>query len=112
MENTNNQIGFSYIEYSAEFHMKYKHLFVERVYDHECVNKYPLIITWAETEMHVEEESGSCLAIATKTNYYPDKYKLSEDVFENILQAFILFPGRDEDTNELRLTFAKAILES
>lgn len=112
MENTNNQIGFSYIEYSAEFHMKYKHLFVDRVYDHECVNKCPLIITWAEAGMRIDEESGKCLAVATKTPFYPDKYKLSQDVFENMLQAFIIYPGTDADTNELRLDFAKALLES
>lgn len=112
MTDISKQVGFTYIEYSAEFHMKYKHLFVDSVYDSDYIDRYPLIITWAETEMHVDDESGSCLAIATRTNYYPDKYKLSEDVFENILQAFILFPGRDEDTNELRLNFAKAILDS
>lgn len=111
MTNISDQVGFTFIEYNAAFHMKYKHLFVDRVYDPDYVDSCPLIITWAETEMHVDEDSGSCLAVATRTSYYPDKYKLSEDVFENILQAFIIFPGKDEDTNELRLNFAKAILD-
>ena len=110
MSNTNDHISYAFIEYNAAFHMKYKRLFIDSIYDSECINKYPLIITWAETEMQLEEESSNCLVIATKTAYYPDSYKISEDVFEDMLQAFIIFPGKDEDTSEARLAFVKALL--
>ena len=110
MPDISKHIGYTYIEYSAAFHMKYKHLFIDKIYDTEYVDKYPLIITWAETDMEVDEESGRCLAIAAKTMHYPDKYKLSEGVFEDLIQAFIIFPESDVDTNELRLSFARALL--
>ena len=115
MTNIVNNIGYTYISYSATFHMKYKHLFVDSIYDHESVGVYPLIITWAENDMKTEEGSGKCLAVATKTKYYLDTLKISEDIFENMLQAFILFPDSnddDEESNELRLEFAKALLNS
>ena len=90
--------------------MKYKHLFLSDVYDANKAGKFPLVITWAETNMNVEETSGKCLVIATKTPYYPDDYQVSEEVFEDMLQAFLIYPEEDEDTNELRLNFAQAIL--
>ena len=110
MTDISNNIGYTYIEYSAAFHMKYKHLFVNRIYDADSVGEYPLVITWAEADMEVEEGTGRCLAVATKTSYYLDAYRLSEDMFENLIQAFIIFPENDDDTNNLRLDFAKAIL--
>ena len=110
MTNINNRISYAYIEYSTAFHMKYKHLFLSDVYDADQVGKFPLVITWAETNMNVEEESGKCLAISTKTGYYLDSYQVTEEVFEDMLQAFLIFPEEDEDTNELRLNFAQAIL--
>ena len=110
MTNINNRISYAYIEYSTAFHMKYKHLFLSDIYDADYVGKLPLIITWAETDMSVEEENGKCLVIATKTLYYPDNYQVTEEVFEDMLQAFLIFPEEDEDTNELRLNFAQAIL--
>lgn len=115
MTNIIDQVGYTYIEYNADFHMKYKHYFINRVYDHEDVYAYPLIITWSETNMKVDEETGKCLAIATKHSYYPDNLKISESLFEDILQAFILFPeshDSDEETNIIRLEFVKALLES
>ena len=36
-----------YIEYSTAFHMKFKHLFSENIYDSDQADKYPLVITWA-----------------------------------------------------------------
>ena len=110
MTNINNRISYSFIEYSTAFHMKYKHLFLSDVYDANQAGKFPLVITWAETHMNVEETSGKCLVIATKTLYYPDAYQVSEEVFEDMLQAFLIYPEEDEDTNELRLNFAQAIL--
>ena len=108
-----NNVGYTYIDYSAAFHMKYTHLFIGKIYDHENVDECPLIITWAETDMEVDKDSGKCLAIATKVNYYSDKFKISEDIFENMLQAFLLFPDTkddDEDSSKLRLEFVKALL--
>ena len=110
MTDISNRISYSFIEYSAAFHMKYKHLFLSDVYDADQAGELPLIITWAETNMNVEEESGKCLVIATKTRYYPDDYQVSEEVFEDMLQAFLIFPEEDEDTHVLRQNFAQAIL--
>ena len=107
---TDNRISYAYIEYSASFHMKYKHLFLSDVYDADQAGKFPLVITWAETNMSVEEQSGKCLVIATKTPYYPNNYQVTEELFEDILQAFLIYPEEDEDSHELRLEFAKAIL--
>ena len=115
MTNISDNVGYTYIEYSTAFHMKYKHLFVNRIYDEDSVDEYPLIITWSETDMKVDEESGKCLAVATQRSYYLDNLKLSEELFENMLQAFILFPdvnSDDEDSSKLRLEFVKALLNS
>lgn len=106
------QISFMYIEYSTAFHMKFKHLFVESVYASEQVGTYPLVITWAETGMEVGG-NNKCLAISAKTAYYEDRFKVSEEFFEDALQSFSLFPNtkdEDEDTSELRLEFVKALL--
>ena len=103
-----------YIEYTAAFHMKYKHLFINTIYDNDLIATYPLVITWAEADMKVTE-SNKCLAIATKTAHYEDKFKVTEDFFENALQAFSIFPDSnedDEDSSKLRLEFVKAILNS
>lgn len=113
MTNIIDNVGYTYIEYSTAFHMKYKHLFINRIYDEDNVDEYPIIITWSETDMKVDDETGKCLAVATKRSYYPDTLKISEDLFENMLQAFILFPNThddDEDSNKLRLEFVKALL--
>ena len=102
-----------YVEYSTAFHMKYMHLFAETVYDSEQVTTCPLIITWAETCMAVEDGNNKCLAIATKSAYYEDSFKVTEEFFEDALQAFFLFPDtkdNDEDSSKLRLEFVKALL--
>ena len=115
MTNINDRIAYTYIEYNAAFHMKYKHLFVNTIYDSESADEYPLIITWAETDMKLDEETGKALAVAAKTPYYSDTLKISEDMFENMLQAFFLFPDSsndDEDSSKLRLKFVKALLNS
>ena len=114
MSNNNNHISYMYIEYTAAIHMAYKHLFVGSIYDYDCVNinEYPLIITWAETEMGWDDDDiGKCLAIAAKTFRYSDDYKVSVDTFKDMLQAFFIYPESDDLTNELRLEFAKAILK-
>lgn len=115
MTNISDNVAYTYIEYSAAFHMKYKHLFVNRIYDHKSVDEYPLIITWSETDMKVDEETGKCLAVAAKTLCYLDTLQIPEGLFEGMLQAFILFPDSnedDEDTHKLRLEFVKALLNA
>ena len=115
MTNIFDNVGYTYIEYSTAFHMKYKHLFINSIYDQESIDEYPIIITWAETGMKVDEETGKCLAVATKRSYYLDTLEVSEDLFENMLQAFFLFPDSsndDEDSSKLRLEYVKAILNS
>ena len=115
MTNISNQIAYTYIEYNPSIHMKYKHLFVDRVYDCEEMDECPLIITWAETDMKVDDETGKALAVAAKTSYYPDRLKISEDMFENMIQAFILFPDSNDEeecSSKLRLEFTKALLNS
>ena len=102
-----------YIEYTAAFHIKYKHLFAEAIYDYDQADKYPLVITWAEAAMTVEDVNNKCLAIATKTAYYEDSFEVSEEFFEDALQSFFLFPDTKEDgedPNKLRLEFVKALL--
>ena len=102
-----------YIEYSTAFHMKFKHLFAEDIYDSEQISTCPLVITWAEMSMAVEDGNNKCLAIATKTAYYQDSFEVSEEFFEDALQAFFLFPAtkdNDEDSSKLRLEFVKALL--
>lgn len=115
MTNISDHIAYTYIEYNSFIHMKYKHLFVDRVYDYEEMAECPLIITWAETDMKTEEETGKALAVAAKTSYYLDAFKISEDMFENMIQAFILFPDSNDEevySSKLRLEFTKALLNS
>ena len=114
MTNINKQISFMYIEYSTAFHMKFKHLFIESVYDCDGICRYPLVITWAEANMEVTE-SNKCLVIATQTAHYEDKFKVTENFFEDALQAFFLFPDsndEEEASSKLRLEFVKALLNS
>ena len=99
-----------YIEYSTAFHMKFKHLFSEDIYDSDRIDTCPLVITWAEMGMDVAEIDSRCLAIATKSSNYDDSYQVSEEFFEDALQAFFLFPDDDEDSSKLRLEFVKALL--
>ena len=103
-----------YIEYSTAFHMKFKHLFVDYIYDDGQVDKAPFIITWAASIMCVEDYS-KCLAVAAKTEHYEDRFKVTEEFFESALQAFFIFPDAnvdDEDSCKLRLEFVKALLNS
>ena len=102
-----------YVEYSTAFHMKFKHLFADAIYDSNLIASCPLIITWAEMGMAVEEGNNKCLVISTKSSYYDDSYQVSEEFFEDALQAFFLFPDtkdNDEDSSKLRLEFVKALL--
>lgn len=102
-----------YIEYSTAFHMKFKHLFSEDIYESDQVDKFPLVITWAESYMATEDGNNKCLAIAAKTAYYADSYQVTEEFFEDALQAFFLFPDSsndDEDSSKLRLEYVKALL--
>jgi hypothetical protein len=93
--------------------MKFKHLFSETIYDGDQVATYPLVITWAEADMDVEDDNGKYLAVAAKTEHYKDSYKVTEEFFEDALQSFFLFPDTkndDEDSSKLRLEFVKALL--
>ena len=103
-----------YIEYTTAFHMKFKHLFADTIYDSERVDTCPLVITWAETDMAVEDGNNKCLVVSTKTAYYDDRFKVTEAFLEDALQAFFLFPDNptddDDETSELRLEFVKALL--
>lgn len=102
-----------YFEYTTAFHMKYKHLFADDIYDSDRIDTCPLIITWAETGMAVEDGNNKCLAVSTKTSHYIDNYQVTEEFFEDALQAFFLFPDtkdNDEDSSKLRLEFVKALL--
>lgn len=114
MKDINKQISYMYIEYSTAFHMKFKHLFAEFVYESERVDTCPLVITWAETDMMVDDNNNKCLAISAKTSYYLDSYQVSEEFFEDALQAYFLFPNDPHDDDEgyrdLRLEFVKALL--
>lgn len=101
-----------FIEYSTAFHMKFKHLFTENIYDNDQADKFPLVITWAESDMDVEYDNRY-LAISTQTSHYLDSFKVTEEFFEDALQAFFLFPDtkdNDEDSSNLRLEFVKALL--
>ena len=99
-----------YIEYSTAFHMKFKHLFSENIYDSDQADKYPLVITWAESNMDVEFDDR-CLAVSAKTAHYDDSYQVSEEFFEDALQSFFLFPDTNGgDSSKLRLEFVKALL--
>lgn len=102
-----------YIKYTTAFHMKFKHLFADAIYDSERVDTCPLVITWAESDMSVEDGNNKCLAVATKTSYYEDIFEVTEEFFEDALQAFFIFPDvndDDEDSSKLRLEFVKALL--
>ena len=102
-----------FIEYTAAFHIKFKHLFAETIYDSERIDTCPLVITWAETGMQVGEGTDKFLAIATKIACYEDSFEVSEEFFEDALQAFFLFPDtkdKDEYSSKLRLEFVKALL--
>ena len=101
-----------YVEYTAAFHMKFKHLFADTIYDSERVGTCPLVITWAESNMNVDSDNR-CLAISAKTSYYLDSFKVTEEFFEDALQSFFIFPDTkddDEDSSKLRLEFVKALL--
>lgn len=116
MTNIIDNVGYTYIEYSTAFHMKYKQLSINTIYDEASVAEYPLVITWAEAGMKIEEQSGKPLAVAAKTSYYLDTFRVSEDTFENMLQAFIIFPDSNDEEEEysskLRLELVKALLNS
>ena len=102
-----------YVEYSTAFHMKFKHLFADAIYDSNLIDSCPLIITWAEMDMAVEDGNNKCLAVSTKSTNYEDRFKVTEEFFEDALQAFFLFPDTkddDEDSSKLRLEFVKALL--
>ena len=112
MPNIHKHISFMYIEYSTAFHMKFKHLFAETIYDSDQIGTCPLVITWAEADMAVED-TNKCLAVSTKTAYYEDSFEVTEEFFEDALQSFFLFPDtkdNDEDSSKLRLEFVKALL--
>ena len=103
-----------YIEYSTAFHMKFKHLFAECVYDDGQVDKAPFVITWAEYNMCMED-GNKCLAVAAKTELYEDRFKVTEEFFTDALQSYFLFPNThddDEDSSKLRLEYVKALLNS
>lgn len=103
-----------YIEYSTAFHMKFKHLFTDSIYDGASVTQLPLIISWAESHMEIADD-GKYLAICAKTTYYEDSFKVTEEFFESALQAFFIFPDANidnEDSSEIRLEFVKALLDS
>ena len=113
MPSINKQISFMYIEYSTAFHMKYKHLFADTIYDSKHIDSCPLVITWANLDMEVADGNGKSLAISAKSSQYLDSYQVSEEFFEDALQAFFLFHDTkddDEDPSKLRLEFVKALL--
>ena len=103
-----------FIEYTAAFHMKFKHLFADTIYDSHKIDSCPLVITWAESDMAVEDGNGKSLAISAKSSQYLDSYQVSEEFFEDALQSFSLFPDNptddDDESSELRLEFVKALL--
>lgn len=112
MSSINKQISYMYIEYSTAFHMKYKHLFVDYVYDDGHADVAPFIITWAESNMGMEDDN-KCLAVAAKTEQYENRFKVTEEFFTDALQSYFLFPNThddDEDSSKLRLEFVKALL--
>ena len=102
-----------FIEYSAAFHMKFKHLFADTIYDSHHIGSCPLVITWAESDMALEDGNDKSLAIAAKSPQYLDSFRVTEEFFEDALQAFFLFPNTkddDDESSELRLEFVKALL--
>ena len=113
MPDINNRISYMHVKYTTAFHMKFKQLFAEEIYDSDRVATCPLVITWAETDMAVEDGNDKFLAISAKTAQYDDSYQVSEEFFEDALQSFFLFPDtkdNDEDSSKLRLEFVKALL--
>ena len=113
MSSINNRISYMFIEYSAAFHMKFKYLFADTIYDNHKIDSCPLVITWAESDMAVEDGNAKSLAISAKSNNYEDGFKVTEEFFADALQAFFLFPDMhddDEDSSKLRLEFVKALL--
>ena len=114
MSSISNRISYMHIEYTTAFHMKFKHLFTKTIYDSNQINTYPLVITWAEADMAVEDGNNKWLAVAAKTVHYDDSFKVTEAFLEDALQAFILFPDNPTDdhdeTSKLRLEFVKALL--
>ena len=112
MPSISNRISYMYVKYTTAFHMKFKHLVTKNIYDSERIATCPLVITWAESRMGVEHDNRY-LAISAKTSYYEDSFEVSEEFFEDALQAFFLFPDtkdNDEDSSKLRLEFVKALL--
>lgn len=102
-----------YVKYTTAFHMKFKYLFADTIYDSNQVTTCPLVITWAESDMAVEDGNNKCLAISTKSTQYLDSFEVTEEFFEDALQAFFIFPDindDDEDSSKLRLEFVKALL--
>ena len=100
-----------YIEYSTAFHMKYKHLFMDTIHDEDQITTCPLVITWAVIKMKVDDSDNKCLAISTKSALYIDEFEVTEEFFEDALQAFFLYPDtNDEDSSKLRLEFVNALL--
>ena len=103
-----------YIEYSTTFHMKFKHLFADTIYDSHRIDTCPLVITWAESDMATEDGNDKSLAISTKSSQYLDSYQVTEEFFEDALQSFSLFPDNpnddDDESSKLRLEFVKALL--
>lgn len=113
MLSNNNRISFMFIEYTAAFHMKFKHLFADTIYDSNHIDSCPLVITWAESDMEVEDGNGKSLVISAKSSQYLDSFEVTEEFFEDALQSFFLFPNTkddDEDSSKLRLEFVKALL--
>ena len=113
MTDISDRISYMYIEYTTAFHMKYMRLFADTIYDSDRIDTCPLIITWAEMDMAVEGGNNKCLAVSTKSSHYIDSFKVTEEFFEDALQAFFLFPDtkdEDEDSSKLRLEFVKALL--
>jgi hypothetical protein len=94
--------------------MKYKRLFADTIYDSDRIDSCPLVITWAATDMWVEDGNAKSLAISAKTTNYKDSFKVTEEFFEDALQAYFLFPDTkeddDEDSSNLRFEFVKALL--
>ena len=64
--------------------------------------------------MAVEDGNAKSLAISAKSSQYLDSYQVSEEFFEDVLQAFTLFPDNphddDDESSNLRLEFVKALL--
>ena len=113
MSSISDRISYMYIEYSTTFHMKFKHLFADTIYDSHRIDTCPLVITWAESDMATEDGNDKSLAISTKSSQYLDSYQVTEEFFADALQAFFLFPAtknNDEDSKNLRLEFVKALL--